>query len=597
MQRAGYLLIVLVCVAYWVLDSVLSYISFETNLKSLIFSEPVSWVDTFLLRVPPYQVVSRLMVIFLFVVLGSVIVRVFHIRQRAEEQRRIAHDSLLTILNSIDATVSVSDMETHEIRFMNQKMIDAFGGDFSGKACFQAFRNCSEPCADCKKEKLLDESNKPTGVIVWEGENPITKRWSVYYDRAIQWSDGQIVHLQIATDITELKELQKKQLLTEARLQQAQKMESIGNLAGGIAHDFNNILFPIMGLSELLMEDLPAGSMEHENAQEIFKAGKRGRDLVKQILAFSRQNENQKKPIRVQQVLAEVLKLSRSTIPADIEIHQRIQGDCGLVMADPTQVHQVAMNLITNAYHAVQKTGGKITVRLQQTHVARDDADHNGLTPGQYVVLTVSDDGSGMEKEVMDKIFEPYFTTKPQGKGTGLGLAVVYGIVNDYGGDIQVESRVGEGTTFRVFFPLMRRAFDAQAMEDATVYPGGTEHILLIDDEPSILRYETEMLTRLGYRITSRVNGVEALAAFQDHPNEFDLVITDMSMPNMTGEELARQLILIRFDIPIIICTGFSERIDRKKASEMGVKGFLLKPIVRSKMAKLVRSVIDGQLP
>lgn len=270
-------------------------------------------------------------------------------------------------------------------------------------------------------------------------------------DEHNQW----IGNLGVMRDITEKEQ-------TELRIQQAQKMESIGNLAAGIAHDFNNILFPIIGMSEMLLEDLPEESLDHENVLEILKAGKRGRDLVKQILAFSRQTENRKIPIRIQYIVKEVLKLYRATIPTNIDIKQNIQTDCGLVMADPTQIHQVAMNIITNAYHAVEERGGSITLEL--TESVSEGPAFTGADAGRYVNLSISDTGHGMPPELKKKIFDPYFTTKEKGKGTGLGLAMVYGIVKNHNGEVEVHSEVGKGTIFNVYLPLLETTGGADSI-------------------------------------------------------------------------------------------------------------------------------------
>ena len=392
--------------------------------------------------------------------------------------------------------------------------------------------------------------------------------------------------ISIISDIT-------KQKALESSLRQAQRMESIGNLAGGIAHDFNNILFPIIGLSEILLEDLPHGSQERENAEEIYKAGKRGSDLVKQILAFSRQSEHKMMPTRIQNILKEVSKLSRSTIPSFIEIKQDIQEHCGIVLADPSQIHRIVMNIITNAYHAVESTGGQISIALKQTTLEDPELIEINLAPGAYAVLSVSDTGHGMSEEIIGKIFDPYFTTKAQGKGTGLGLAVVYGIVKEHGGAINVYSEIGKGSTFDIYLPLMKKLNGVESIHDAQAYPAGNERILVVDDEVSIARLEKQMLERLGYQVTSRINSVEAVEAFRADPSAFDLVVTDMSMPNIPGDELARKIKSIRSDVPVIICTGFSERLNPEKAACIGINGFLMKPIVKAEMAKMVRKVLD----
>ena len=384
-----------------------------------------------------------------------------------------------------------------------------------------------------------------------------------------------------------------KDLEMEKRLAQSQRMEAIGSLAGGIAHDFNNILFPIVGMSEMLLEDLPQGSLEHENAMEIYKAGRRGSDLVKQILAFSRQSEQKKMPIRIQQILKEVMKLSRSTIPADIDVTQDIQNNCGMVQADPTQVHQIAMNLITNAYHAVEPKSGEIDVRLKEVEIESGQLLDSDLLPGRYALLSVSDTGVGIDPTIKQKIFEPYFTTKEQGKGTGLGLAVVYGIVKEHKGDIKVYSELGKGTTFNVYLPAMAKDEKPAPAEGNADSEVGHERILLVDDEGSIAKLEKLILERLGYTVIMRVNSSEALEAFKAKPDSYDLVISDMTMPQMTGDQLAKELISIRADIPIIICTGFSERLNQEKAASIGVKGFLMKPIIKSELAKMVRKILD----
>jgi len=396
-----------------------------------------------------------------------------------------------------------------------------------------------------------------------------------------------------ASDVTGLKNFHREKAQLETQIQQAQKMESIGNLAGGIAHDFNNILFPIIGYAEMLVEDLPLNSPERENAKGIVTAGKRGSELVKQILAFSRQNEHKLVPVRVQQVLKEVVKLSRSSIPTNIEINHNLQQDCGLVLADSTQLHQIGMNLITNAYHAVEKNSGKIEVQVKEIFLEKDELPGTPLHAGKYVQLSVSDDGCGISLAVMNKIFEPYFTTKEKGKGTGLGLAVVYGIVKEHKGDIKVFSEVGKGTTIKVYLPVMAVLGATESSSEQTPVGRGTERILLVDDEVPIASLMKQMLERLGYYVSIRTSSVDALEAFKAKSNAFDLVITDMSMPHMTGDQLASEMLSVRPDIPIIICTGFSERVNEDMAKSMDIKGFLMKPVIKYALAQEVRRVLD----
>jgi len=398
-------------------------------------------------------------------------------------------------------------------------------------------------------------------------------------------------------DITERKLAEEDQAKIKSQLQQAQKMEAIGSLAGGIAHDLNNILFPISGLSEMLLEDIPPGSPAHESIEQIHKSSQRGSELVKQILAFSRQSNPRKLPIRIQPILKEVLKLARATISKTIEITSHIETDCDLISADPTQVYQIVMNLITNAHHAVDENGGTIHIALREADIRssgeKNESPFNMMQSGKYACITVSDTGKGIELRLIDKIFTPYFTTKEQGKGTGLGLSVVHGIVKEHGGDIQVYSEVGKGTAFHVYLPLLEDARDSKTAGVTRMYPTGCERILLVDDEEPIVSMEQMMLEKLGYRVTSRTSSPDALAAFKANPNNYDLVISDRGMPNMTGEQLARELISIKPEIPIIICTGFSDENDEERAKTMGIKGYLMKPVSLDDLAVTVRKVLD----
>jgi len=397
----------------------------------------------------------------------------------------------------------------------------------------------------------------------------------------------------ILNSLLEKEAQEKEHKKMQARIEQAQKMEAVGNLAGGIAHDFNNILFPIIGMSELMMEDFEPNSLEYENALEINTAGKRAKDLVNQILSFSRQTEHERMPVKFQKILQEVLKLCRSSIPTNIEIEQDIQQDCGSIRANATQLHQIGMNLITNAYHAVQDKNGKIAVQLKECILDKKEKSFLSLNAGKYVRLSVFDNGTGIPEEIKDKIFEPYFTTKKKGKGTGLGLSVVYGIVKEFGGEVQVSSSVGAGTTFNIYLPLSKTHHTPNIANTGFDIKTGHEHILLVDDEPAIAQLVRLILERLGYTVTSRVNSIEALEAFKENPDKFDMVISDMSMPAMTGDQLAYEIKKIRSNMPVVICTGFSERIDKEKAEKIGVNGFLMKPILKSELTQMIRHILD----
>jgi len=402
---------------------------------------------------------------------------------------------------------------------------------------------------------------------------------------------------QLLKEIDERKQAEKENHKLSKQLQQMQKMESIGNLAGGIAHDFNNILFPIIGMSEILLDDLPEGSLEYENAQQILTAGKRGRDLVNQILSFSRQRKHEFIPIRVENVLKEVLKLIRSTIPSNIQFREDIDWGCGLVMADATQIHQVVMNLVTNAFYAIEGISGIIDIKLKEVELKHHKILDKVLPPGKYIKLSIMDNGKGMSQSIQNKVFEPYFTTKKNGKGTGLGLAVAYGIIKEHNGDIKVDSEQGKGSTFSVYMPLMTttKEFNSTSTSQGLNIQTGTENILIVDDEISIAKLEGQMLSRLGYQVTECTDSCEALNVFKNNPEAFDLVLTDMTMPTMTGDQLAREILSIKPSIPIIICTGFSEGINKEQVKLFGIKGFLMKPVIKSDMAQMVRKMLRNE--
>ncbi len=387
-------------------------------------------------------------------------------------------------------------------------------------------------------------------------------------------------------DITERNEMQR-------RLEQSQRLESIGNLAGGIAHDFNNLLHPIMGFSELLLLDLTPGTREYKNTQEILSASKRGRDLIESILAFGRQSEGKKKPIQLQNLLEEIIKMARATIPSNIEILHQWDVKCGVIEAHVTQIHQVVMNLVTNAYHAIGPNEGRMTIELEELNLLLPEAQSMHIPAGRYARLRVTDTGCGIEPEHQGKIFEPYFTTKEQGKGTGIGLSTVYGIVHDHGGEIKVESKPGNGSTFDVYLPIMTRINPTEETNAPGPVVGGKERILLVDDDDLISSLEKSLLQRIGYQVTAMVDSRETLALFASDISAFDLIITDMTMPGMTGDQLAGKIHALRPELPIIACTGYSDRLDKDNAKAIGIRGVLYKPVSREDLAGKVRQVLD----
>ena len=526
---------------------------------------------------------------------GGLVIIATDISERKRSQKALieSHIRFLTVLDGIDADIYVSDMDTYEILLINRHMRNSFGENLMGKTCYKVFRNESEPCAHCTNERLVDSTGNSTGVCVWEGKNPITDRWYINYDRAIKWVDGRIVRLQIATDISRVKDLEKESLRIQAQLQQAQKMEAIGTLAGGIAHDFNNILAAVIGYTEIVLGDVAQGSAGERNLQEVLKAGNRARDLVKQILTFSRQAEQEFKPVQISRIIPETLKLMRASLPTTIHIEQNIHSSAA-AMADPTQIHQVIMNLSTNAAHAMRAKGGRLVIDLCEVNLGQAFIrQHPYLSPGAYLQMSVRDTGHGMEANVSERIFDPFFTTKQRGEGTGMGLSVVLGIVKSHGGTITVQSEVGKGSVFDVFLPVISQEVN-DTVHTQTPIPTGNEHILFIDDEKALVDLGKMILQRLGYTVTIRTSSLEALELFMEQPQKFDLIITDMTMPNMTGDELSRRLLDIRPDIPVILCTGYSERISKEKARQIGIREFILKPIVMRKLGTAVRDLLDA---
>ncbi len=502
-----------------------------------------------------------------------------------------SEEFLSSILENIPDIILVKDADDLSILRINRAGEKAYGlsrEELIGKSNFDLM-----PEDQAKRYEDLDREVLDNGVPVDTPEEnilningePLTIRSKKI---PVLDENGKARHLLIILEnITELKKLQ-------ARLNHAQKLEALGTMSGGIAHDFNNILQPIIGYSEFLMGDLDTDSSQHNFVEGIYNAALRAKDLVNQILAFSRQSDRKMLPVKLSMILKEVVNLCRSIIPSNIEISHDIQKGFGSISADPTQLHQIIMNLIINAYHAIEDSDGKIHVCLKEIELGMDDRKSIELSPGKYAMLSITDTGCGMAPAIQEKIFEPYFTTKPQGKGSGLGLSVVYGIVKNHGGHINVYSEEEKGSTFNVYLPLMQETPDIQPVEVKTpIAVSGDEHILLVDDEEMIVELGSRLLEKSGYRVTTCQNGAAALELFKENPDAFDLVVTDMNMPNMTGDRLTRELIAIRPDIPVIICTGFSEKFTNAEAETIGVKALLMKPITVSEMTEKVRRVLD----
>jgi len=510
---------------------------------------------------------------------------------RATEELRESESRFRKILDTIPTGIIIVDAEHKEIVYLNPTAADMIGADpqtITGKVCHEVI--CPVQAGSCPMATVRDMHQSKRTLLTIDGrEIPVFKTVSR------TTIEGRECFMESFIDLSEQIQAEKDREKLELQLRQAQKMEALGTLAGGIAHDFNNILSAVLGYSELGLQDLedPAHPL-YPKLKAINHAGHRAKELVEQILAFSRMQEQLQAPIKVSPIVKEALKLLQSSLPANIQVKATIKPDRP-VLGDPTQIHQIIMNLCTNAYHAMQESGGILGVALEQLAVdAPEDTGLLDLPPGQYLRLTVSDTGTGISQAIIDRIFEPYFTTKDKGKGTGLGLAVVHGIVKRHGGDIGVESRVGEGTQFTVMLPICGDE-TAENGFHAVSLPRGTEHVLLVDDEKDLVEIGSEMLQRLGYRVTAITGSLDALETFKEDPFRFNVIVSDYNMPGLTGDQMARQMLSIRRDTPIIICTGFSEVFDKQRAQAMGIRQILMKPLTMEAIAHAVREVLDPQ--
>lgn|GEM_PF-197458 len=521
-------------------------------------------------------------------------------RKKAEESLRLSEQRRSLALEASQAGTWEWNLHTNA-NIWSKELWPLYG--LTRNSCtpsYEAWLKTVHPEDEARIEKTIRKAvaRHIDFSVEWRGKSTDGKqRWLMSRGQPVQdGSDRVVRYAGIVMDITDRKRAEEETKALHSQLVQAQKLEAIGTLAGGIAHDFNNILGAILGYTELAKAPGLSHPERDETLDKVLEAGHRATDLVRQILAFSRQTNTENIPVNPVQLVNEAIKLLRPALPTTITIKQQLASATSAIFADPTRIHQIMMNLCTNAFHAMEKTGGDLEITLEDYELSqRKRRSHPGQQKGKYVRLSITDTGSGIAHENMDKIFNPYFTTKEMGRGTGLGLAIVHGIVSDLGGSITCESSPGKGTTFHVLFP----AFEVQEPDQIThadLDLSGSERILLVDDEVALARLGKTMLERLGYKVTSCTGSLEALAIFREQPDSFDAIVTDQTMPKMTGSELAGEMLRIQPDIPIILCTGYSSIINEEQAKSLGIKGFAMKPLAKNELATLLRRVLEDQL-
>ncbi len=514
-------------------------------------------------------------------------------RKQVEKNLRESEEQYRSLFQNNHSVMLLVDPKTADIVDANPAAVSFYGWSYEALTSKKIFN-----INTLTKEQVFDEMEKAK----------MEQRKHFYFQHCL--ASGEIRDVEVYTgpikvhgkkllfsivyDITARKKAEEEKAALEGQLLHAQKMESIGTLSGGIAHDFNNLLGIILGNAEMAMDDVPELHPAKLNLNEIRTASLRARDVVKQLLSFGRKTDPKQRPVRLVQIVEDALKFLRFSIPTSIEIRQNIQDDTDdSILADSTQINQVMINLCTNAAHAMEDTGGVMTIGIQNIYLDQISAAvYPDMPPGNYVKLTVSDTGPGIDPEIKDRIFDPYFTTKEVGKGSGIGLSVVHGIVKNHSGAISVDSKFGKGTTLSILFPAAGEEAVIETEPDEKLSTGN-ERILFVDDEESMAEIGRRRLERLGYQVESKTNSIEALELFRADPDQFDLVITDMTMPHITGDKLVKEVLKIRPGMPTILCTGFSEKINEEKAKEIGVREYIEKPFNRGKLSRLVRKVLD----
>jgi two-component system, cell cycle sensor histidine kinase and response regulator CckA len=511
-------------------------------------------------------------------------------RKRAEDALKASHETFLTVLEGIDATIYVADMDTYEILFMNKQMKDTFGSDLVGQTCWKAFRDATGPCPHCTNDQLLDSEGHPAGVRVRESKNALTGRWFINHDRAIQWVDGRLARLQIATDITKIKELEEERIKTQAQLIQAQKVEAIGTLAGGIAHDFNNLMMGMMGNLSLILYDMDASHTDYGRLKNIEKQITCASRLTKQLLGYARKGNYEVKPVDLNQVILESSDAFGRT-RKEIRIHRELDDQLFTVEADQGQIEQVLLNLYVNAADAMQGGGDLF---LETRNANHEDMRGQAFIPrpGDYVLFKITDTGIGMDQYTRERIFDPFFTTKEMGRGTGLGLASVFGIVKAHAGYILVDSEKGAGTTFSVYLPGSRERLE-RTLEPVTHIKHGNETVLLVDDEDIVLEIGSEMLKGLGYHVLQAAGGREALDICRNNRKGIDLVILDMIMPGIGGSEVYDELSQMDPHPRCLLSSGYSIDGQARQILDRGCDDFIQKPFGMQQLSSKIREILD----
>ncbi len=509
-------------------------------------------------------------------------------RERMAQALQESQVKYRAIADTFDGYIYIVSQD-YRLEFLNKPMIDRLGFDATGGRCHEVLHGLEEKCPSCLNERVLAGETIKREIKGKDG------RWFYAVNTPISHPDGSFSKQAVIFDITDRKQAEEEKEKLEAQLRHSHKMEAVGTLAGGIAHDFNNILAAIIGYVEIALLEMPRLTPGRHYLEQVLSAGLRAKDLVKKVLAFGRMKTSQEQvPVMLGPVITDAIKLLRASLPSTVEIRQTIEVDSDITMADETELHQVLINLCTNASQAMEDRGGVLAVKLDEVEAGAGAGEiPEDLKPGGYLRITVSDTGVGMLPETLERIFDPYFTTKEVGKGSGLGLAVVHGIVKRHNGSITVRSQPGAGSTFMIYLPKVETKTAAAYNTEVSIR-GGAERILFVDDERGLADLGQSILDQLGYEVSSTTSSIEALEIFRSCPEDFDLVISDYTMPLMTGDSLAEEMMRIRPNIPIILCTGFTERFTEEEAKRMGIRAFLLKPLKMRELAEVVRKILDG---